>query len=100
MTSNGDLGSRLLPSCFGSTTLMELKPCLSMLFCHFIPQIEGHDEIKAFIIVLDPKTISESVTMFALGMSAKAIGVKDKKNICWLFSILNFKFSIEEIVEK
>lgn len=50
-----------------------------MLFCHFIPQIEGHDEIKAFIIVLDPKTISESVTMFALGMSAKAISVKDKK---------------------
>lgn len=50
-----------------------------MLFCHSIPQIEGHDEIKAFIIVLDQKTISESVTMFALGMSAKAMSVKDKK---------------------
>lgn len=58
---------------------MVLKPCLLMLFCHSIPQIEGHDEIKAFIIVLDPKTISESVTMFALGMSAKAMSVKDKK---------------------
>lgn len=50
-----------------------------MLFSHCIPQIGGHDEINVFIIVLDPKTILESVTIVALGISAKTSSVKKNK---------------------
>lgn len=71
ITSNGDLGLRLLPLYFKSLTLMKVKFFLSMLFCHSTPIGDGQDDIKELKIVLDPTKTFEPVSILALGISAK-----------------------------
>lgn len=71
ITSNGDLGLKLLPLYFESLTLMQVKFFLSMLFCHSTPIGDGQDDIKGLKIVLDPTKTLEAVSISALGISAK-----------------------------
>lgn len=71
MTSNGDLGSIVLPLNRGWLMSMQLKVFPSMLFCHSTPSSDGQDVIFEVIIVFDPKIGPEFVEMFAIGRSEK-----------------------------